>query len=235
MSWDEKYSNTKLKNKVIHAINSYIPNLKIIKILEEYIEKEDYVLKGDRILDLGCGTRKHPHSIGLDRLKLDGVDVVADFEKGIPFKDNVFDCVIADHSLEHVSDIIGTLKEIWRVCKDNAIVIIKVPHYSSHTFWVDPTHNINTERYFSYDFFDYFKPGHHKMYNFGFNFVILNKKLNKFRNKRKNPLMILLHCISNILANKSPKLFENFWCYWLGGFQEIIFELKVIKTNNKNK
>jgi len=188
-----------------------------------------------RILDLGCGNRKVPGSIGLDKLQLDGVDVVADFERGLPFKNDVFDYVIANHSLEHIRDIIGALREIWRVCKNDATVIIKVPHYSSHSFWADPTHDITTERFFSYDFFDYFKPGHHKSYDFGFNFIIIDRKLNKFRIKRKNPVMKLFHRISNILANKSPKIFENFWCYWLGGFQEIIFELKVIKTQHSKK
>lgn len=50
-------------------------------------------------LDLGCGLRKHSGSIGIDRVQLDGVDIVADIERGrLPFQDRAFMQVYAHHA-----------------------------------------------------------------------------------------------------------------------------------------
>ncbi|MEM2954453.1 MAG: class I SAM-dependent methyltransferase [Candidatus Nanoarchaeia archaeon] len=77
-----------------------------------------------KILDIGCGLRKYKPKqknarvIGLDIVKLPGVDVVHDLEKSpLPFKDNEFDTVIANHVLEHVKNLISVIHEIWRITK----------------------------------------------------------------------------------------------------------------------
>jgi predicted SAM-dependent methyltransferase len=60
-----------------------------------------------KILDVGCGNNKYKGNkgdivIGIDKVKLKGVDVVHDIEKTPwPFKTNEFDCVICSHVLEH--------------------------------------------------------------------------------------------------------------------------------------
>ncbi|MEM4714257.1 MAG: class I SAM-dependent methyltransferase [Candidatus Nanoarchaeia archaeon] len=77
-----------------------------------------------KILDIGCGLRKYKLKknakvIGLDVIKLPGVDVVHDLEKTpLPFKDNEFDIVIANHVLEHVKNLISVIHEIWRITMD---------------------------------------------------------------------------------------------------------------------
>ncbi len=45
----------------------------------------------DVILDIGCGAHKQPGTIGVDRRRLPGVDVVCDFEHGLPFRDSSVD------------------------------------------------------------------------------------------------------------------------------------------------
>ena len=48
----------------------------------------------EKILDLGCGANKYPGSIGIDRLKLPGVDIVHDLNVfPYPFKNNSFEKV----------------------------------------------------------------------------------------------------------------------------------------------
>ena len=70
------------------------------------------------LLDIGCGTNKKQGYIGIDRVKLPGVDVVCDIEEGLPFKDNTVDGIRVIQVLEHVRDLIFVLEEFWRVCKE---------------------------------------------------------------------------------------------------------------------
>ncbi len=110
-------------------------------------------------IDLGCGNRKVKGTLGVDNVAVPGVDVVADINRGLPFKDGSVDAVYAFHILEHVEDFLETMNEIWRVCKQDALVFVKAPHAAS-TFvtWKDPTHkrglSIATFAYFDDTYFD---------------------------------------------------------------------------------
>jgi SAM-dependent methyltransferase len=110
-------------------------------------------------VDIGCGSRKVAGTIGLDNVAVPGVDVLGDLNQGLPFKDNSLDAVYANHILEHLNDFLGTMNEIYRVCKPGALVFVKVPHAAS-TFvtWKDPTHQrglfIATFAYFDDTYFD---------------------------------------------------------------------------------
>jgi hypothetical protein len=79
--------------------------------------KHTYRLKNwrelrDQALDLGCGLNKAPGFIGADRLG-PGVDVLLDFNH--PFRSRTFvELILAHHSLEHVTDLVFTMKEIYR-------------------------------------------------------------------------------------------------------------------------
>jgi SAM-dependent methyltransferase len=110
-------------------------------------------------IDLGCGTRKVKGSLGVDNAVIPGVDVVADLNGGLPFKDNAIDTVYVYHILEHLDDFMTTMNEIWRVCRHGALVYVKVPHAaSSFVTWKDPTHrrglSIATFAYFDSTYFD---------------------------------------------------------------------------------
>ncbi|WP_068776001.1 methyltransferase domain-containing protein [Paenibacillus sp. FJAT-26967] len=82
-------------------------------------------------IDLGCGSRKHPGFIGLDRISLPGVDVECDLNTGIPCEDHSVDFVMASRSLEYMDDLMGIMREIYRVCRHKAIVCILAPY--AHT------------------------------------------------------------------------------------------------------
>jgi len=103
------------------------------------------------IIDLGCGRRKYPNSTGIDGVKLEGVDIVADLNKGIPLKDNSADMLVSFHFLEHVNDFVYIVEEIHRVIKPYGIVKIRMPYFNCFDAFTDPTHkNFFTERAFDY-------------------------------------------------------------------------------------
>lgn len=114
--------------------------------------RED-ILAGIRALDLGCGTKKLPGSVGVDRLALEGVDVVHDLANfPWPFADKSFDLVFANHFLEHATDTIGAMEEIHRILAPRGRVVIQVPYFRSVDAYGDPTH----ARFFTSRTLDYF-------------------------------------------------------------------------------
>lgn len=99
------------------------------------------IVDRDKIfIDLGCGTRKRLGYIGIDRIKLEGVDIVCDLDKGLPLNDNSVDGVWSNFLFEHIQDTIFLFKEVYRICKKDAIVEFRVPYYQSVTQYKDPTH-----------------------------------------------------------------------------------------------
>jgi SAM-dependent methyltransferase len=92
-------------------------------------------------LDIGCGQAKREGFIGVDLYAGSTADVLADIEKGLPFKDNIFSEIWMHHVFEHLGNPIDGMKEVWRVCRDEALVEITGPYFSSpHFVWRDPTH-----------------------------------------------------------------------------------------------
>ena len=171
-----------------------------------------------KILDIGCGKRKFASKnssdrvIGMDLVKLDGVDVVCNIDKTPwPFRDNEFDIVIANHILEHVSDIVKTMDEVWRVSKPGALIKIKVPYHSSIGAFTDPTH----KRSFSYRSMDYFS-------NEEFDYSFYTKK--RFSMKKRELIFHKTLKIFQPIFNKFPRFYERFF-HLIFPAEEIDFEL----------
>jgi len=82
-------------------------------------------------LNLGCGEDVRKGYVNCDICFSVGVDHVFDLEKKFPFKDNVFDEVLALKIIEHLHDPRIMMKEIWRVSKNKARVKILAPHTSN--------------------------------------------------------------------------------------------------------
>jgi hypothetical protein len=92
-------------------------------------------------LDLGCGQSKQEGFTGVDIVKMDGVDVVADlFTFPWPFDDDSVEEVFASHFIEHVPDLPATMNELYRVMKDGAKVRFVHPYLKSDRAFQDPTH-----------------------------------------------------------------------------------------------
>jgi hypothetical protein len=96
-------------------------------------------------LNLGCGSKKFPGWINVDKLVTSATDQVFDLEKfPWPWPDDSVDEVAMAHVLEHLGAetavYLGIIKELYRVCRDGAKIFIAVPHPRHDTFISDPTH-----------------------------------------------------------------------------------------------
>lgn len=83
--------------------------------------------------------------MNLDKFDTFNPDIVHDLEKfPYPFEDNEIDEIKLIHVLEHIGhspDIfIKIIKELYRICCDQAYIHISVPHPRSDDFLADPTH-----------------------------------------------------------------------------------------------
>jgi hypothetical protein len=104
-------------------------------------------------IDLGCGDSKRSGFVGIDRIALPGVDIVCDLDLGIPLPSNSVEYLLASHSLEHLRDLPATIAEIFRVCKDRALVTIIAPYDATRLNHANPYHfqtwNEHTARFFT--------------------------------------------------------------------------------------
>ncbi len=107
------------------------------KVYEHLLDRRRRV----RVLDLGCGTKKFSPAYGLDVHPHPGVDVVADADSfGLPFKDNSFDMVVANHFIEHVDDIGSLMMEVHRVLAQGGIAVLRTPYFAHEGSFRDPSH-----------------------------------------------------------------------------------------------
>ncbi len=109
-----------------------------------------------RILELGCGQIKRcPNAITLDINPDSRADIVHDLNTfPYPFADNVFDMIVAEHVLEHLTDIVTVIEEVHRILKPGGCLYVEVPHFSCNDHFTDPTH----VHAFGFRSFDYFVP-----------------------------------------------------------------------------
>ena len=125
----------------------YADNSKVAKVLSKEITEKAKRIADHEVgrnvidlysfgfrLDVGCGHHKMGE-IGIDRERTESVDVLAD-ARVLPFRDDVFDCVIAHHVLEHIPEVTQAVLELKRVAKSS--VIIAVPRYEDS--FVHPKH-----------------------------------------------------------------------------------------------
>ena len=96
-------------------------------------------------LNLGCGFKKLPGYVNVDLSPVCEPDQVFDLENTPwPWESDSVDEIMMDNVLEHLGQTsqayLAIIKELYRICKDGAMIIIKVPHHR-HDFAVgDPTH-----------------------------------------------------------------------------------------------
>lgn len=86
-------------------------------------------------LDLGCGANKKEGCVGIDNAtesmtgKQFAPDMIADLNLGIPVPPNSCEYIYSSHALEHFKNPHFIMDEIYRVCKDGALVDIIIPLY----------------------------------------------------------------------------------------------------------
>lgn len=116
------------------------------------------IARGDRILDIGCGTGRHTcAAYRLEKIVVIGADLsfndVLETKKslefhdalgehgggiwgttvtditGLPFGDDCFDLVICSEVLEHIPDERTAMREIIRVLRPGGNLVVSVPRY----------------------------------------------------------------------------------------------------------
>jgi hypothetical protein len=96
-------------------------------------------------LNLGCGDKKIPGWHNVDMVAMCNPDEVVNLERlPWPWPSDSADEILFSHVLEHIGqspDIyLGIIKEIYRVCRNDAKITIVVPHPRHDHFLHDPTH-----------------------------------------------------------------------------------------------
>lgn len=193
-----------------------------------------------KILDLGCGANKWKSKgdtvIGIDCVKMDGIDVVWDINKiPLPFKDGEFDVIITRHVLEHITELPKMLDELHRILKIGGKLRIWVPHYSSPLAYTCPEH----VKFFSIQMFDFYYPKERAIapsyWDSNPGFRLTKKRLNYTAEFATNSAMKALGNILNPIINWNHKFFEKF----LAGIiicDECYFELtKISSSKSKRK
>ena len=151
------------------------------------------------ILELGCGSKKRAGRIGIDRVDLPHVDIVADMEDGLGFlPSQSVDEIHCRSVLEHIDRFEGLLGDMVRVLKPGGKAHVFVPHFSNPYYYSDYTH----KRFFG-------------LYSFYY-FVDPSRQL-----KRKVPTFysdIRLHVVSIRLVFRSPFFVRRLIKKTLGSF-----------------
>ena len=118
------------------------------------------------VLNLGCGGRKAPGQLGVDRYPGSRADIRADLDRPLPFAESCADRVVLEHVLEHVAEPVRLIEEIYRILKPGGVLQVEVPYFAHPDAFRDPTHR----RFFTWGSFDYFvegvKPAEYTKVNF---------------------------------------------------------------------
>ena len=190
-------------------------------ITSNLLEKPNYY-KGDKYfkmkLNLGCGKDIKQGYINIDKVLLNGVNIVCDIEEGLPFKDSVFDKILCDDVLEHLDNIMDVMVDIHRILKKEGIVNIEVPHCSSVSAYADPTH----KSFFSYMTAEYFGSSVKFRWNYysEVKFQIVSRRL-QFSGGRMKFLNFFIDPVINLFPNLYERLFM-----WLLPCENIFFVLR---------
>ena len=179
--------------------------------------------KKPRILDVGCGRRKQPGAIGVDKVAGTDADVLCDLDRGgLPFADNSFDQVRAIHIVEHTLDLVKTIEEFHRVTRPGGTLYIVTPHYTDFISFTDPTHRWHLSSLS----FRYFYPGGLHGRNAWYSRVQLRERRLKLKLARLwKPTGL------ELLVNWSRgfrRIWELYLCYVIRG-KEMEFEFEVLK------
>lgn len=91
---------------------------------------------GRKVLNIGCGkcVYKAPNVVNVDIEPFDGINLVHDLSKPpLPFADNSFELVIANHCIEHIPNWFECLKDLARILAPGGMLEIWIPPISSDT------------------------------------------------------------------------------------------------------
>jgi len=179
-------------------------------------------------LNLGCGLTYKKGFVNLDINKNIKADIYHDMNNKLPFNDHTFDYILADNCLNYSRDIITTLRDLYRITKPNGTIDVYAIHYTSPYALKHLFHNCQFG-VGSLDIMSH-ETGLDRMYD-DLNFKVEKEKLFVFLKCYDGKLGKICKFINhfNFLFN-----FTQLWrifCerFWIFGFDEIYYKLRVIK------
>lgn len=113
---------------------SYLSLSRLSKDIQECIIEQRLIGNNFAILDIGCGTKPYrpffsnggSEYIGIDLKPESKADMLC-MSEYLPFRDKSFDVALCTQVLEHVSTPQDTIREIYRVLKEDGILILSTP------------------------------------------------------------------------------------------------------------
>jgi len=181
-------------------------------------------------LNLGSNQRRIPGFLNVDNnTNASQVDTFHNLDiLPWPFEDSSVEEIVMDHALEHLEDTIGVIQELYRVCTDGAMIRIMTPHFSCN--WTHPGH----KRAIGVGLFDHFDQSVDEHYGHC-RFQVERVKLHWIRPRYRTTLLRRgMSAIIDWIANLNVRFCQRIWCYWVGGFEEIEFRVRVIKGSNSS-
>lgn len=171
-----------------------------------------------RKVDLGCGPVRKQGFLRVDWDRSVNPDLAFDLERRPwPLPSNHFTEIYSSHVVEHLTDIDVFLSEAVRIAAPNARFRFEFPHYSVA----------------------FIEPEHRRGYRLHALALHPEFKVEKARlewspdRKGKSRLYYLFDRVITWLANLNPYMTERVWCYWFGGFSNVVLEGHVDKQASK--
>ncbi len=167
-------------------------------------------------LNFGCGKTANYHEFAdfynVDIQTHEKVDKVFDFDKfPYPIKSNIFDYIWSRSVLEHLREPDKALEELWRICKNNAIIEIIVPSYNNKSAYAHFQH----KGFFSDATF--------------MNYVRDEDNVN-YPNVKKKFEIVYLENVPTHIGKIFPRLIRNKIAVFINGIVSYVhIKLKVIK------
>lgn len=154
-------------------------------------------------LNLGCGTNIRKGWINIDKQPLEGVDWVADLDTMTEFPVDPETCeeFYLSHILEHLTNPLHLMEQMWYVAKPDARLIIKVPHGAHDMAWADPDH----KRAYFPSSFQFFAQPAYKRADYGYrgdwetDLIILRREVD-FDINNEHQLMLCLNHMRNYIG-----------------------------------
>lgn len=158
----------------------------------------------EKILNLGSGKKIINKGIRLDINPDVNPDVLHDLNKfPYPFKNNTFDLITMDNVIGELDNLWKVMDEVHRISKDDAKIIISVPYFRSSYAFIHP----NIKSFFTVQSFDYFDPENELYIKYKYTKSKFKVEQLKFNENFKHGT---IKSITRYLANKYPKIYENF-------------------------
>lgn len=167
-------------------------------------------------LEIGCGANKTEGFIGLDQKATPAVNISANLEFNLPFRDGSFNAIVANQVVEHIKNFTQLMAEMHRVLMCNGTLIMHVPYFRSSWSAIDPTH-VRSFTLLSVDYW-LIDSSLHENYKFDeCSFFKIEKFLDV--DYPKNPIRWVLSKI----ALRFPHIYENSVLSFFFPFQQLTF------------